>query len=309
MDTKIITRTDLARAASAADEACLVQIYGPELGRRFVLAGAVVGIGRGEDCDIVVELDNVSRRHCSVLKRGGEVYLRDESSTNGTFLNDLEVRAETRLSSGDLIKVGSSIFKFLHGGGLGSLSSIEAQYHEEIYRLTIVDGLTQIYNKRYLLEFLDRELARCGRHGRPLALLLLDIDHFKRVNDELGHLAGDFVLREFAAQLKASVRREECLARYGGEEFALVLPETGRESALLLAEKLRKRIEGHAFVHEGTRIDLTCSGGLSSIDECRALPATTEGVSKPPLDPPAFLKAADDRLYQAKREGRNRIAG
>jgi two-component system, cell cycle response regulator len=308
LDTKIITRTDLSRAASASGEACLVQIYGPELGRRFVLAGAVVAIGRGEDCDIVVELDNVSRRHCSVLTRGGEVYLRDESSTNGTFLNDLEARGETRLSSGDLIKVGSAIFKFLHGGGLGSPGSIEAQYHEEIYRLTIVDGLTQIYNKRYLLEFLDRELARCGRHGRPLSLLLFDIDHFKRVNDGFGHLAGDFVLREFAAQLKASVRREECLARYGGEEFALVLPETGRESALLLAEKLRKRIEGHAFVHEGARIDLTCSGGLSSLDECRAPPAT-EGVSKPPLDPPAFLKAADDQLYRAKREGRNRIAG
>jgi diguanylate cyclase (GGDEF)-like protein len=297
LDTKIIRRTDAARAASAAVDPCLVQIYGPELGRRFILDGAVVGIGRGEDCGIVVELDSVSRRHCSVLLRDGEVFLRDDDSTNGTFLNDLEVLAETRLSSGDLLKVGSSIFKFLHGGGLGSAGSIEAQYHEEIYRLTIADGLTQLYNKRYLLEFLDRELARSLRHRRPLSLLLLDIDHFKRVNDGFGHLAGDFVLREFAAQLKASVRREECLARYGGEEFALVLPETGREHGLLLAEKLRGRIEEHAFIHEGAKIDVTCSGGLSSMDEDRA------------QSPAAFLKAADDRLYRAKREGRNRIAG
>ncbi|GAC1341524.1 MAG: GGDEF domain-containing protein [Myxococcales bacterium] len=293
MDTRILRGSDIA-APSGAGEACLVQIYGPELGRRFVLDGACASIGRGDDCGIVVELDSVSRRHCSLEKRGREVWLRDEGSTNGTFLNNREIRAETRLASGDLIKIGSSIFKFLHGGELGS---IEAQYHEEIYRLTIVDGLTQVYNKRYLLEFLDRELARCARHGRPLSLLLLDIDHFKRVNDGLGHLAGDLVLREFAAALKASVRREECLARYGGEEFALVLPETGRESALAFADKLRARIEGHAFIHDGARIEVTCSGGLSSVDEDR------------PADPAAFLRAADERLYRAKREGRNRIAG
>src|SRR5205814_7209901 len=115
------------------------------------------------------------------------------------------------------------------------------------------DGLTQVYNKRYLLEFLDREMARCLRHGRELSLALVDIDHFKKINDNFGHLAGDYVLRELAACLKTRIRKEECLARYGGEEFVLVLPETGRANTLQLAEKLRKLVEQHHFVSEGKR--------------------------------------------------------
>ncbi|MBS2025367.1 MAG: GGDEF domain-containing protein, partial [Deltaproteobacteria bacterium] len=185
------------------------------------------------------------------------------------------------------------IFKFLLGGELGS---IEAQYHEEIYRLTIIDGLTQAYNKRYLLDFLEREMARCSRHGRPLSLLLFDIDHFKKINDSLGHLAGDYVLRELAAALKSRIRREECFARYGGEEFAVVLPETGHDNSVYLAEKMRKLIEGHKFEFEGKAIKVTISGGV--ID-----------MMSEHDHPLAFLKAADGRLYEAKRQGRNRIVG
>src|SRR5438132_2585994 len=180
-------------AAPGHDEACLVQIYGPMLGKKFVLEKDETSIGRGDTCEIVLELDNVSRRHCSLLQKPDGVFLRDNGSTNGTYLNNVEVRGETPLRSGDLIKVGSAIFKFLSGGELGS---IEAQYHEEIYQLTIIDGLTQVHNKRYLFELLEREMSRCSRHGRALSVVLIDIDRFKRINDEFGHLAGDHVLRE-----------------------------------------------------------------------------------------------------------------
>src|SRR5262249_43190695 len=149
----------------------------------------------------------------------GGVTVADLGSTNGTFLNDALV-ARAPLKDGDYLRVGNCIYRFLAGG------NVEADYHEEIYRLTITDGLTQTHNKRYLLEFLDRELARSQRHTRPLSLVLFDIDRFKAINDELGHLAGDHVLRELAACVKAAVRREELFARYGGEEFAVVLPET-----------------------------------------------------------------------------------
>ena len=294
MDTKITRVNMLTPLGGTTEDACLVQIYGPQLGRKLTLETiGEMTIGRGEQNTIVLEMDNVSRKHCSIFTRTDGAFVRDEGSTNGTWLNNVEVKTETKLSSGDLIKVGSVIFKFLLGGELGS---IEAQYHEEIYRLTIIDGLTQVYNKRYLLDFLEREMARCSRHGRPLSLLLFDIDHFKKINDSLGHLAGDYVLRELAVALRTRIRREECFARYGGEEFALVLPETGHENSVYLADKMRKLVEGHKFEFEGKAIRVTLSGGVADM-----LP-----VHDHPL---AFLKAADGRLYEAKRQGRNRIVG
>jgi diguanylate cyclase (GGDEF)-like protein len=294
VETKI-TRFEnlLGEQEQAQDEACLVQIYGPNLGKRFVLDRDETTIGRGEGCEIVLELDNVSRRHCSVLTNRDGSILKDLGSTNGTYLNNREVRGEAPLRTGDLIKVGSSIFKFLHGGELGS---IEAQYHEEIYRLTIIDGLTQVHNKRYLLEFLDREMARCHRHQRPISVLLFDLDHFKNINDTYGHLAGDYVLRDMAAALKPRIRREECFARYGGEEFALVLPESNLETAVFVAEKMRKHIEEHDFVFEQKRIPVTFSGGVAE-------------MRKEHADPLTFLKTADEKLYAAKRAGRNRVVG
>ena len=295
METKVTRITTIAGLTVPVEnvEACLVQIYGPMLGKKFILETEETHIGRGEGCEIVLELDNVSRRHCSLLLREGGVFLRDNNSTNGTYLNNVEVPGETPLRSGDLIKVGSAIFKFLYGGELGS---IEAQYHEEIYRLTIIDGLTQVYNKRYLLEFLDREMARCLRHQRDLSLVIFDIDHFKSINDTCGHLAGDYVLRELAQALKSRIRKEECFARYGGEEFALVLPETGHDNTVFLAEKLRKIVEQHPFVFEGKLIPVTFSAGVADLE--------TKHDSAL-----AFIKAADARLYEAKHRGRNQVVG
>jgi two-component system cell cycle response regulator len=108
---------------------------------------------------MVIDMDNVSRGHARVVKRDDGIYVEDLQSTNGTYVNDIEVKAD-RLRNGDLLKIGGAILKFIQGG------NIEAQYHEEIYRMTIVDGLTQIHNKRYFLEFLDREMARCSRYDR-----------------------------------------------------------------------------------------------------------------------------------------------
>jgi len=295
VETKVTRVTAIeGLAPKGADEACLVEIYGPTLGRKYTLAAYETTIGRGENADIILEeLDNVSRNHCSVLLKPDGVYLKDNGSTNGTYLNNVEVRGETNLRSGDLIKVGSAIFKFLFGGELGS---IEAQYHEEIYRLTIIDGLTQVYNKRYLLEFLDREIARAQRHQRSLSLVMLDIDHFKKINDTYGHLAGDYVLREMASALKTRIRKEECFARYGGEEFVLALPEASHENTLFLADKLRKIVEQHPFVFEGKRIGVTFSAGV--VD----LKASHDNAQ-------AFLKDADEKLYEAKKQGRNRVVG
>jgi diguanylate cyclase (GGDEF)-like protein len=276
--------------ASGGGESCLVSIYGPSLGHRCAVDRPELVLGRDEGCGVVVPLETVSRRHCRVVTRGGTAFLADLGSTNGTFLNDepLAAREERELRSGDRIRVGSAIFKYLRGG------DVEALYHEEIYRTMIVDGLTGAYNRRFFLEFLEREMARCLRHERPLALVLFDIDHFKRVNDDFGHLTGDAVLREVASQVGGRVRREDCFARYGGEEFAVALLETDLDAARIFAERLRRLVADHECRVAGEPIPVTVSLGVAA-------------MSAEMQEPAQFLKAADARLYQAKREGRNRV--
>jgi two-component system cell cycle response regulator len=270
--------------------ACIVIIYGRELGRRWMLDRPSLVLGRGESCDVVLDMDNVSRRHCDVrLSASGAHVVDDLRSTNGTFVNAEEVSRPRELRSGDLIKVGGTIFKYLDG------DSVESLFHEEIYRMTIVDGLTQIYNRRYLNEFLEREMSRSQRYGRPLSLLIMDIDHFKNINTQFGHIAGDHVLRDVAAAIRQRVRKEECFARYGGEEFALVMPDAERENVLIFAEKIRDLVETCEMVFEEKRIHVTMSIGVAQM-----LPEH--------IDPEAFLAAADTQLFKAKELGRNRVA-
>jgi diguanylate cyclase (GGDEF)-like protein len=289
--TAMLIAIDGGRAAAGGD-GCLIEIYGPNLGRRVAVEHDELVIGREDGCEIAVPLETISRRHARVSTRGASTFLRDLGSTNGTFLNDepLAPNEDRALRSGDLIRVGSAIFKFLYSG------NVEALYHEEIYRTMIVDGLTKAYNRRFFTEFLEREMARCQRHDRPLALVLFDIDHFKRVNDDFGHLTGDAVLRDVAELVRSRVRREDCFARYGGEEFALVLPETQLDGARIFADRLRRLVADRGFQANGERIPVTISAGVAA-------------MSKDMQEPAQFIKEADARLYEAKREGRNRVMG
>ncbi|MBX7114144.1 MAG: GGDEF domain-containing protein [Myxococcaceae bacterium] len=289
-ETRVTKISKLQEKMPVSTECCLVQIHGPELGKKHVLDEDEFTIGRDVKNNIVIDLDNVSRRHAKISNRSGRHFVVDLGSTNGTYLNDEEVLEETPLRSGDHVKVGGSIFKFLQGG------NIETLYHEEIYQLTIVDGLTQVNNKRFFLEFLEREMGRCHRYNRALSLIMFDIDHFKKINDNNGHLAGDYVLRELAHIVKQRIRREECFARYGGEEFAIVMPEAGPDNARRLAEKVRKLIEDHRFSFEGKDISVTISLGVADMT----------GDMTEPLQ---FIKASDTHLYKAKKAGRNRVVG
>ena len=157
--------------------------------------------------------------------------------------------------------------------------------------------MTESPNKRYLFDFLDRELARSARYHRPLSVCLFDIDHFKTINDELGHLAGDFTLRELSARIRSLVRREELFARYGGEEFVLVLPETTVEGARNTGERVRAMVAERSFQFEERAFNITVSIGI----------AATNGEE--PLTPNDLIRRADEKLYQAKHAGRNRVAG
>jgi two-component system cell cycle response regulator len=276
--------------ATARRDACVVHIYptGPGMGTRYPLSDTPVVLGRGNDCDIRINDHSVSRRHARIQPGADGYYAVDLQSTNGTFINDVPASI-TKLKDGDYLRIGNCIYRFLMGG------NVETEYHEEIYRLTIIDALTDTHNKRYLLEFLDRELARSARYNRPLALVLFDIDHFKRINDELGHLGGDFTLRELSSCVKSAIRKEELFARYGGEEFVVVLPETTLEGGVNAAERIRSLVESHRFQYEGRTYPVTISLGV----------AHTTGDES--LTPHELIRLADEKLYQAKNSGRNRV--
>lgn len=270
-------------------DACLVFIYpkGPDMGARYVLREDETVIGRTDECAIRNTDASVSRLHARIARRDDGYHAMDLGSTNGTFINNV-LKREGRLEDGDYLRIGNCIYRFLAGG------NIEAEYHEEIYRLTVMDGLTGVHNRRYLTEYLDRELARAQRFARPLAVALFDIDRFKAINDTHGHLAGDTTLRELTGLLKSVVRKDELLARYGGEEFAMALPETTGEQAVRACERMRQTVADHCFQYQSFRIPVTVSVGVA--------------VSGPHiLVPDDLLKAADEKLYEAKNTGRNRV--
>jgi two-component system cell cycle response regulator len=274
-----------------SQEACLVYIYptGPAMGTRHPLGPEPVVIGRNDDCAVHNPDASVSRCHARITRGDdGHYSVSDLGSTNGTFVNNAS-RRYSLLRDGDYLRVGNCIYRFLAGG------NVEAEYHEEVYRLTIIDGLTQIHNRRYLGDFLEREVLRTVRHERSLAVLLLDIDHFKAVNDEMGHLAGDVALRELCARVRSVIRPDELLARYGGEEFAVVLPEADVTSAREMAERIRLLVEKRPFVFNDRSYRLTISVGVAVLSGGESL--TIE----------ALLNRADTNLYRAKQAGRNRV--
>ncbi len=277
-------------AAPGSRNPCLVHIYptGPGMGRRHSLSSDPLIIGRSEDCGICINDNSVSRRHVQIELRGEDHFATDLESMNGTFVNNVAT-AERKLEDGDYLRVGNCIYRFLSGG------NVESDYHEEIYRLTIIDALTGVHNKRYFLEFLQRELARAQRHNLGLALVLIDVDRFKKINDEFGHLGGDLTLCELARCARQHIRQDELLARYGGEEFVVVLPEIDLESARAAAERLRQLVEVNPFSYAGKSYQVTISLGV-------AFTKGAEGITTTEL-----IKRADSKLYEAKRDGRNRV--
>ncbi len=168
-----------------------------------------------------------------------------------------------------------------------------------IEKMSVTDELTQVYNRRHFHARLEEEIQRAQRYRHPLGLLLLDIDHFKKVNDVHGHQVGDDVLIGVASILKSNARKIDIIFRYGGEELVIILPETHVNDARIVAEKFRKMIEGHSFdIPDGKNLTITASFGVSTLS------MVTEGADDKSKQ---VIKLADDALYVAKKEGRNRV--
>ncbi len=272
-------------------DACLVNLHppGPDIGRRITLHNPQYVVGRDADAAFVVSRSSVSRQHARLyMDDDGGWWVEDLNSTNGTFVNENRIKNQ-KLSDTDQVRFGDAIYKFLSG------SNIESAYHEAIHSMAIQDGMTGIHNKRYFIEFLDREIAGATRHGHPLTLVMFDVDHFKKVNDSQGHLAGDAVLKDLTARIKPRIRREDLFARYGGEEFACVLPSTALAGGIVFAEHLRTLIEERPTMFDNTAIPFTISLGVTTLH------------NEAGVDTPMLIKRADENLYTAKRTGRNKV--
>jgi diguanylate cyclase (GGDEF)-like protein len=187
------------------------------------------------------------------------------------------------------------IVLFLISRLAGSLSKA----YNTIEKMSITDDLTQVFNRRHFHARLDEEIARALRYGHPMSLLMMDIDHFKTINDRYGHQTGDDVLKAISALFRSNTRSADIVTRYGGEEFVVLLPETEKETARVTADKLRAAIERQAFTSpDRSPIHVTASFGVASLH-------MTDQNTADMAD--RMVKMADDAMYQAKQTGRNRV--
>jgi diguanylate cyclase (GGDEF)-like protein len=272
------------------DRAYLIMLTGSNVGEMIKIEdGAETVLGRGDASRIQVIDDGASRRHAIIKIVDGETVIEDLGSTNGTYVNGQRV-ARHRLVDGDKIQIGATtILKFTYH------DNFDESFQRRMFESALRDGLTQAYNKRYFLDRLDTEFKFAKRHDAALALVLMDIDHFKQVNDVHGHIAGDHVLASVARKIRDSIRNEDVFARYGGEEFAILSRAIDADKTLIFAERLRRTVEAMQHVIAGVVVRVTISLGIAG------LPYIAAG------EPLELLAAADDALYAAKRTGRNRV--
>ncbi len=278
-------------------KACLTVMSGPHVGRMITLEDGAGGedgevtIGRGRDCDLRIPDEKVSRKHARFRWADERVVVEDLRSSNGTFVEGTRVGREERiLRDGDKVALGNSVMlKF------AIQDPIEQSFQEQMYEASLRDGLTQAYNKSFLIDHLQSEMSFAERHDTDLGLVMFDLDHFKEINDTHGHIAGDGILRDLSEMARESIRTEDIFARYGGEEFAVVVREVGEEGARAMGERLRAVVDSASFSFEGTEIPVTVSVGVS----------TYGGVDA--SEPSDLIAAADEALYRAKESGRNRV--
>jgi diguanylate cyclase (GGDEF)-like protein len=278
------------KLATARDRAILTVITGNATGQLFKLK-ATMTIGRAPTCEIRLEDDGISRNHARVRCEGDEAWVEDLGSRNGTFVNGDKIEQLVKIGDGDKIQVGrGTVLRF------GFADSLDESFHENMMSSALRDGLTKLFNKRYLMDRLDSELKFAQRHETALSLLMLDLDHFKQCNDTFGHLAGDACLATIASVLLKAVRNEDVVARFGGEEIAVVLRAIAIDGALQMAERLRKLVENTIIETGGKKLKATVSIGVAGFP---STPAKTVAE---------LVEAADKALYRAKHAGRNRVS-
>jgi diguanylate cyclase (GGDEF)-like protein len=294
--TDIVTIRDgvvVSQKPTRRDRLTLVALVGDHTHGVIAVTKDEIMIGRGRDADVRLDDRGLSRKHVRIYRAGADWIAEDLGSQNGTFVDGVRIAAPHRLEDGARLQIGpGNIFRVaLH-------DEAEQEATRRLAESAVTDPLTKTFNRRYLDARLDGELAYASRHGTHLSVLLLDVDHFKSINDTIGHLGGDAVLRVLGGTLRKVVRAEDVVARYGGEEFAIVARGIDAKNALILGDRIRRFCERVTIPWEGKETHFTVSIGIATY-------TTTARF----LTVKDLLAAADAALYRAKREGRNRCCG
>jgi diguanylate cyclase (GGDEF)-like protein len=289
-EVTVITQFHLSPKRRTGERlAHLVVLGGHNVGQVHNLDRTDTLIGRDERADIQIMDAGISRRHALIVRTSDGAYeIRDMGSRNGTFANNHRVDGSRTLEDGDKIQLGAmSVLRFAYA------DEAESDYAQKMYEKAHRDGLTGVFNRRYFEDRLSAEFAHAARHNRPLALLMMDLDHFKKVNDTHGHPVGDTVLKEFADLLQRTTRGEDAVIRYGGEEFAILCRHTDMMKASILGERIRHEVSAAVFASDGPKLQITVSIGIAAAPDPSITSADT------------MVQAADEALYKAKQRGRN----
>lgn len=298
--TVALTKTSISLLQAVAGPVprrpCLIAYSGAEVGQPFHLDPGRTLLGRAPDCQIHLDHPGISRRHAALEVTDTEVVLTDLGSVNGTLVNETRIQGPCTLKDGDLVRTGLVVMRFYES------RSLEAALHDRVYRMATIDSCTEIFNRRYLLDTLRREMRLALLQQQPLSLIVLDLDHFKSVNDRYGHAMGDVVLRDCAAIVRATVQERGVLGRLGGEEFAVLLPQRTLADALLCGEAICQAVAAHAF-------SLRPPGESALVTHRQTLSAGVAQLDDGMAEPSDLLAAADRKLYASKHAGRNRVSG
>jgi diguanylate cyclase (GGDEF)-like protein len=290
VDEETLQLPPLSRRRPQKERQPAVILYdGDEIGGLHSLTKDETVIGRTTGCDIVIPETRVAPRHAMIRRTApgaGEFEIVDLGSTSGTFLEGAPVDRAI-LQSGDKVGIGGRILSF------AMLDKADLAYQSRIVQMIHVDELTGLLTKRSLFRALEMELTRAQRYHHPIAVLMMDLDYFKQVNDTHGHLAGSYCLSEVGRLIRESTRETDVNGRYGGEEFVTFLPESDTAAGLIVAERIRTAMERHAFHYQDAGFQVRISIGIAG------WPADGNDVE-------SLVRAADTALYRAKNTGRNR---
>jgi two-component system, cell cycle response regulator len=290
--TAVVNLADLRPNASkrqAKDRHLLIRARGAHLGQVLILGTQPHRVGRANECEIWLSDDGVSRKHATVLFENGNYIVEDTGSANGTFVGGQKVDRAI-LRDGDLIQFGpQAVFRY------SQADEGQEQLLRQLYEASVTDALTGANNREHFDNQLRMELSYARRHGTDLALVMFDVDHFKKVNDTYGHPVGDEVLVEISKATRRLVRNEDVFARYGGEEFALILRGIALDGAKIVGERLRERIQALSIETDKGLLQVTVSVG------CASFATLAEQTAE------VLVQVADKRLYAAKHGGRNRV--